>query len=156
MPFFFLCRATPTPYGGYQAKGQIGVTDAGLHHSSQQQWILNPLSKARDRTCNLMISSRICCHCTTTGTSVCFLISMVVAYFLPVLLLLFQKSSPGLTFAATNPVGSPQGENCWADSLQEVIMPQFYKLQSPNTFIFSIFNNKMLGSLWIWYFIFTP
>ena len=25
-----------------------------LHHSSWQHWILNPLSKARDRTCNLM------------------------------------------------------------------------------------------------------
>ena len=25
-----------------------------LHHSSQQRWIPNPLSKARDRTCILM------------------------------------------------------------------------------------------------------
>jgi len=31
-----------------------------LHHSSQQRWILNPLSKARDRTCNVMVASRIC------------------------------------------------------------------------------------------------
>ena len=30
-----------------------------LHHSSQQSWILNPLSKARDRTCNLMVPSQI-------------------------------------------------------------------------------------------------
>ena len=30
-----------------------------LHHSSQQCRILNPLSKARDRTHNLMIPSRI-------------------------------------------------------------------------------------------------
>ena len=26
-----------------------------LHHSSQQCWILNPLSEARDQTCNLMV-----------------------------------------------------------------------------------------------------
>ena len=34
-----------------------------LCHSSRQCWILNPLSKARDPTCNLMIPSQIdfCC-----------------------------------------------------------------------------------------------
>ena len=34
-----------------------------LHHSSQQRWSLNPLSKARDQTQILMDSSRIrfCC-----------------------------------------------------------------------------------------------
>ena len=31
-----------------------------LHHSSQQRRILNPLSKARDRTHNLIVPSRIC------------------------------------------------------------------------------------------------
>ena len=31
-----------------------------LHHRSWQRWILNPLSKARDRTHNLMIPSWIC------------------------------------------------------------------------------------------------
>ena len=30
---FFLFRATPTVYGGSQAKVRIGVTAAGLHHS---------------------------------------------------------------------------------------------------------------------------
>ena len=30
-----------------------------LHHSSQQCWILNPLSKARDQTCILMDTSQI-------------------------------------------------------------------------------------------------
>ena len=30
----------------------------GLHHSSQQCWIPNPLSEARDGTCNLMVPSR--------------------------------------------------------------------------------------------------
>jgi len=29
-----------------------------LHHSSQQRWILNPLSEARDRTCVSWISVR--------------------------------------------------------------------------------------------------
>ena len=39
-----------------------------LHHSSQLRLILNPLSEARDRTCNLMVPSRIRFRCTTTGT----------------------------------------------------------------------------------------
>ena len=38
--------ATATP-------GPSRVCD--LHHSSWQRWILNPLSEARDRTCNLMV-----------------------------------------------------------------------------------------------------
>ena len=31
-----------------------------LHHSSQQHWILNPLSEAKDRTHILMDTSRVC------------------------------------------------------------------------------------------------
>ena len=38
------------------------------HLSSQQPWILNPLSGARDRTCNLMVPSRIHFHCAPAGT----------------------------------------------------------------------------------------
>ena len=38
------------------------------HHSSWQRWILNPLSKARARTRNLMVSSQIRFHCATMGT----------------------------------------------------------------------------------------
>ena len=39
-----------------------------LHHSPRQCWILNPLSSARDQTCNLMVPSQICFPCATTGT----------------------------------------------------------------------------------------
>ena len=34
-------------HGGFQARGLTGVVSAGLHHSSQQRGILNPLSEAR-------------------------------------------------------------------------------------------------------------
>ena len=36
-----------------------------LHHSSGQRRILNPLSKARDRTSNLMVPNWIHFHCAT-------------------------------------------------------------------------------------------
>ena len=39
-----------------------------LHHSSQQCQILYPLSEARDRSCNLMVLSRIRFCRTMTGT----------------------------------------------------------------------------------------
>ena len=39
-----------------------------LYHSSQQHRIRNPLSDARDGTWNLMVPSRICFCCATTGT----------------------------------------------------------------------------------------
>ena len=39
-----------------------------LHQSSQQRWILNPLSDVRDRTQNLMVLlSQIRFHCATMG-----------------------------------------------------------------------------------------
>ena len=31
--FFFLFKAAPVAYGSSQARGQIGTTAAGLHHS---------------------------------------------------------------------------------------------------------------------------
>ena len=60
--FFVFClfRAAPTAYGGSQARCPFGAVAASLHHSSQQYWILNPLSEAGDRTCNFMVPSRIC------------------------------------------------------------------------------------------------
>ena len=57
--------------------GRIGATAVGLatatatpdpslvfnpHHSSQPHQLLNPLSKARDRTCILMVPSRLRFH----------------------------------------------------------------------------------------------
>ena len=39
-----------------------------LYYSSQQCQILNPLSKVRDRTCNLIIPSRIRFYCAMMGT----------------------------------------------------------------------------------------
>ena len=39
-----------------------------LHHSPQKCQILNPLRETRDGTCNLMVPSRICFCCATTGT----------------------------------------------------------------------------------------
>ena len=55
--FFFgggLFRATTAACGDSQAKGRIRAAAAGLHHSSQQRQILNPLSETRDQTCVLM------------------------------------------------------------------------------------------------------
>ena len=56
---FAFFRAAAAAYGDSQARGLIGAVATGLHHSSQQRQILNPLSKARDRTCNLMVPSQI-------------------------------------------------------------------------------------------------
>uniref|UniRef100_A0A8D0ZUE2 Sushi domain-containing protein n=1 Tax=Sus scrofa TaxID=9823 RepID=A0A8D0ZUE2_PIG len=71
-----LCLGSlPTAYGSSQARGLIRAVAAGLHHGHsnagseprlqptpqlRQRWILNPLSKTRDGTCNLVVPSRIC------------------------------------------------------------------------------------------------
>ena len=68
--FFFLRAA----YGRSQARCWIGTTAADLYHSSPQCQILNPLSKAWDRTCILMDASQIRFHWPMTGTPTCFLI----------------------------------------------------------------------------------
>ena len=79
--FFFVFLsiwATPMAYGGSQARGRIRAVAARLchnysnarfePHSSWQRPILNPLSKARDRTHNLRVPSQIRFHCATRGT----------------------------------------------------------------------------------------
>jgi len=65
--FLFFCLfaiswAALMAYGGSQARGRIGDPSrvCNLHHRSRQRQILNPLSKARDRTRNFMVPSRIC------------------------------------------------------------------------------------------------
>ena len=65
--FFFFFRATPAAYGGFQARGQVRATAAGLHHSSQQHWIPDPLCETRDPTCILMDPSWIRFCCATRG-----------------------------------------------------------------------------------------
>ena len=67
-----LFRAAPAAYGGSQARNQIGATTASLRHSHsntgselclpptpQLTETPDPLSKASDRTRNLMFPSRI-------------------------------------------------------------------------------------------------
>ena len=92
-----LFRASPTSHGSSQARGQIGATVAGLHHShsnegSEQHLQLTPqltatpdpgpLSKARDWTCILMNTSQIHFHCTTIGTPlILFLLLLLFAFF---------------------------------------------------------------------------
>ena len=73
---FCLFKATPEAYGGSQARGPSGAEVTGhshshshskwdlscvcdLRHSSQQHQVINPLSKARDRTCDLMDTSQV-------------------------------------------------------------------------------------------------
>ena len=83
--FFFFClfRAALVAHGDSQARGLIGAVlptyaratampdqshVCDLHHSSQQHWILNPLSKARDQTQDLMDTRWVHYHRATTGT----------------------------------------------------------------------------------------
>ena len=46
--FAFFCHIVA--YGSSQTGCQMGAAAAGLYHSSQQCWILNPLSDTKDRT----------------------------------------------------------------------------------------------------------
>ena len=79
--FFFFClfRAALAAYGSSQARVKLeayatatAIQDLShicyLHHSWQQCWILNPLSRARDQTCVLMDTSQVCYCWATMGT----------------------------------------------------------------------------------------
>ena len=81
--FIFAFQGHTVAYRGSQARGPIGTTAAGLHYSHchirpkpclqptpQQCQILNPLSKARDRSRNLTVHSRIRFHRATMGTPI--------------------------------------------------------------------------------------
>ena len=76
---YLLIRAAPVAYGGPQARGRIRAVATRLHHSSRQRWIHNPLSKARDWTCNVMVTSQMCFCWAMTGTP------FLLFYFLKIL-----------------------------------------------------------------------
>ena len=82
--YLLLFRAAPVAYGSSQARvdselqllayTRATTTTTGdlscvycLHHNSWQCWILIPLSKARDQTCVLMDTSRVCSCWATMG-----------------------------------------------------------------------------------------
>ena len=67
---FCLClfRAAPEAYVSFQARGRIRGAASGLHHSSWQHRILNPLSKARNQTHVLKDTSPVCYRWATMGT----------------------------------------------------------------------------------------
>ena len=74
-------------YGSSQARGLIVATAittpdlscvCDLYHSLWQCWILNPLSKARDRTHILVVTSQICLCCTMMGTPKYFLLILLI------------------------------------------------------------------------------
>ena len=88
--FFAISWAASVAYGGSQARGLIGAVAASLRQSHSNagselclqptpqltaSQIFNPLSKARDRTRNLMVPSRIHFCWATMGTPVKLLIS---------------------------------------------------------------------------------
>ena len=80
---FHLFRATPEAYGGSHTRGPIGAVAAGLRQSSQQRWILNPLSRTRDWTSNLMVTGQIHLHCATTGTPRMTILKCLFMSFIP-------------------------------------------------------------------------
>ena len=79
-----LFSTTTAGHVSSQARGQIRVATAGLHHSHSTKglelrlwhtpqlmanWIFNPLSEARDWICILMDTSQICYPWATMGTN---------------------------------------------------------------------------------------
>ena len=101
--FVWLFRAAPTTQGGSPARGLIGATVAGLHHSQSDlhhslwhHWILNPLSEARDQTRNLVVPSQICLRCATTATPA---LDLFDAYFCDLLGRLWNRAQSGLISA---------------------------------------------------------
>ena len=97
--YFLFLRAEGTAYESSQARGQTGAAAASLqqhgiiatwdlscicnlYHSSRQHWILNPQSKARDRTSILMDTSRVHYRWAAIGILVSF---FTVTITLPIL-----------------------------------------------------------------------
>ena len=59
------CSCWPPPQPQQHQFRAAAATDR--HHGSRQHRILNPLSEARDRTCNLSVPSRVGFRCALTG-----------------------------------------------------------------------------------------
>ena len=70
--FFGLFRSTLSACRNFQARGLIASVATSLHHSHSharfEPQILNPLSKARDQTLALKVTSGVHCHGATMGT----------------------------------------------------------------------------------------
>ena len=84
--FFFFCLfaiswAAPPAYGGSQARGPIGAVAAGLHHSSQQRRILNPLSKVREMNLSPHGYKSGLLLLSHNGSSLSFLLLAITNYF---------------------------------------------------------------------------
>ena len=78
--FFYLFRAVPAAFGGFQTRGPVGTIASKselqllayatatatrnpsciCHHSLWQHWILNPMSETREQTCVFMNASWVC------------------------------------------------------------------------------------------------
>ena len=76
--FCFVFRVAPVAYESSQARGQIRAIDAATatpnsshvcYHGSQQSWILNLLSEARNQTHILMDTSQVCNVLSYKGNS---------------------------------------------------------------------------------------
>ena len=82
---FFLLhfRVKTVAYGSSEARGLTGAAAAGLHHSSLQCQILNPLSGSRDQTRIIMDTSLVCNLLSHNGSSYspCFLFSFLFVLF---------------------------------------------------------------------------
>ena len=106
-----------------------------LYHSSQQCRILSPLSKARDQTRNLLISSWIQFHCATTGTPSFF-------GLLPSSVLHLGKPESPVNYPAPFALRSlPWGSDCVGSTL--VKPPSQERLQKMNS------GNRALSTLQI-------
>ena len=92
----FIFRASPwhmeVPRPGVQSELLLPATATAtavpdpsrvfdLHHSSWQCQILNPLSGARDQTCNLIVASRISFCCAMAGIPLLLIFDCVVWFF---------------------------------------------------------------------------
>ena len=62
-----------------------------LHHGSWQCRILNPLSKARHQSCNLMVPSQIHFHCAMTWTPISRVFKNAIVW-VPIMAQLFYSS----------------------------------------------------------------